>query len=410
MNQISEYPPKKFGHRRVASDSLQGFCFGSGGSGAGSDAILSDDMDVVAAAAGKGVHMGSAMEHALFADMVDMGGLGGTASLANPSAAAAAGGAAGGGTSYQAGHHRADSAGSGGAASSSGGAGAVGGSAGGGGGVAGGGSWASGSHGSGYGAQGGGQTGAVGGYHGGHAGHTAGARGAPGGSGGGGGHSRSFSVDDAFMFKAGPIRDSLSPICSPLNGSSPLRRGGRRADGGLSIKDEVDELDDEDAVRRVMATKKTAADNEVIDAKKAKRILANRLSAARSKERKTRYIMELEEKLAAYEKQAHALKATLSILQRETTSLAEANDGMTKKLQLLEQLYQQSEVENKHLHDQVEMLRTAAGLPPLSQFPNTAAASNSLALATAAAGAQGPPSPLSPHQPAASLDAVLAMS
>lgn len=30
-------------------------------------------------------------------------------------------------------------------------------------------------------------------------------------------------------------------------------------------------------------------------------------------------------------------------MQRETTSLAEANDGMSKKLQLLEQLYQQSE-------------------------------------------------------------------
>lgn len=45
------------------------------------------------------------------------------------------------------------------------------------------------------------------------------------------------------------------------------------------------------------------------------RILANRLSAARSKERKTRYIMELEEKVALYEKQATALKATLSILQ-----------------------------------------------------------------------------------------------
>lgn len=45
------------------------------------------------------------------------------------------------------------------------------------------------------------------------------------------------------------------------------------------------------------------------------RILANRQSAARSKERKTRYISELEEKVAFYEKQATALKATLTLLQ-----------------------------------------------------------------------------------------------
>lgn len=100
-----------------------------------------------------------------------------------------------------------------------------------------------------------------------------GAGASPGSGGGGAGgassgyHSRSFSVDDAFLFKAGPLKEALSPIMSPIAPTSRSRRG---SEGGLSIKDEVDELEDSEAIQRVMATKKPAVD-EHIDAKKAKR-------------------------------------------------------------------------------------------------------------------------------------------
>ncbi|CAI5958604.1 unnamed protein product [Closterium sp. NIES-65] len=373
MSQMSEFPSRKMGHRRVASDSLHGFCFGGGGGGnapSSSDGIMLDDMDVASAAAAVAATLGGAMDDAMLSEMVD--------AAAHPLSAgpnASGGGGAPSGFMYQGGSIQADSGTSAGAASSSGGAGAVGAGGGIGGGIMGGGGAPSSS---------GGNGGVLGGRmgYGGSGAATGGGAGVGGGSsGGGGGHSRSFSVDDAFLFKVGPFRESLDPVHSPLNASPLLSRRSRRPDGVMSIKDEVDELDDDDAVRRVLASKKAAGDGDVIDAKKAKRILANRLSAARSKERKTRYIMELEEKVAAYEKQAHALKATLSILQRETTSLAEANDGMAKKLQLLEQLYQQSEVENKHLHDQVEVLRKAAGLPPLSPMGNAPTTPNALTAA-----------------------------
>ena len=73
-------------------------------------------------------------------------------------------------------------------------------------------------------------------------------------------------------------RASLSGLGAGSGGSaggygsslSSMRRSRRDADG-LSIKDELDDMDDEDAVRRVLATKKPTADLETIDAKKAKR-------------------------------------------------------------------------------------------------------------------------------------------
>ncbi|KAJ6885109.1 hypothetical protein NC652_031958 [Populus alba x Populus x berolinensis] len=52
-----------------------------------------------------------------------------------------------------------------------------------------------------------------------------------------------------------------------------------------------------------------------IDPKRAKRILANRQSAARSKERKARYILELERKVQTLQTEATTLSAQLSLFQ-----------------------------------------------------------------------------------------------
>ncbi|RAL52294.1 hypothetical protein DM860_016143 [Cuscuta australis] len=74
-----------------------------------------------------------------------------------------------------------------------------------------------------------------------------------------------------------------------------------------------------------------------IDPKKAKRILANRQSAARSKERKARYISELERKVQTLQTEATTLSAQLTLFQRDTTCLSNENTELKLRLQAMEQ-------------------------------------------------------------------------
>ncbi|KAJ8472088.1 hypothetical protein OPV22_026431 [Ensete ventricosum] len=62
-------------------------------------------------------------------------------------------------------------------------------------------------------------------------------------------------------------------------------------------------------------TPEQLAETAVIDPKRAKRILANRQSAARSKERKARYISELERKVQTLQTEATALSVQLTLVQ-----------------------------------------------------------------------------------------------
>ncbi|GLT94607.1 hypothetical protein SLE2022_123370 [Rubroshorea leprosula] len=62
-----------------------------------------------------------------------------------------------------------------------------------------------------------------------------------------------------------------------------------------------------------------------VDPKRAKRIIANRQSAARSKERKARYISELERKVQTLQTEATTPSAQLTLFQRDTTDLSSGN-------------------------------------------------------------------------------------
>ncbi|XVE67075.1 hypothetical protein DITRI_Ditri08aG0130800 [Diplodiscus trichospermus] len=67
-------------------------------------------------------------------------------------------------------------------------------------------------------------------------------------------------------------------------------------------------------LKKIMANEKLA-EIAMADPKRAKRILANRQSAARSKERKMRYISELEHKVQTLQTEATTLSAQLTLLQ-----------------------------------------------------------------------------------------------
>ncbi|XP_076908970.1 transcription factor RF2b-like [Bidens hawaiensis] len=94
-----------------------------------------------------------------------------------------------------------------------------------------------------------------------------------------------------------------------------------------------------------------------VDPKRAKRILANRQSAARSKERKARYISELERKVQTLQTEATTLSAQLALFQRDTAGLSSENTELKLRLQAMEQQAQLSDA----LKQEVERLRIATG-------------------------------------------------
>ncbi|XP_058110626.1 transcription factor RF2b-like [Magnolia sinica] len=116
--------------------------------------------------------------------------------------------------------------------------------------------------------------------------------------------------------------------------------------------------------------KEKLAELAVADPKRAKRILANRQSAARSKERKARYISELERKVQTLQTEATTLSAQLTLFQRDTTGLSTENTELKLRLQAMEQQAQLCDALNEALKQEVERLKMATGeaLTPNEQF------------------------------------------
>lgn len=98
-----------------------------------------------------------------------------------------------------------------------------------------------------------------------------------------------------------------------------------------------------------------------IDPKRAKRILANRQSAARSKERKARYITELERKVLTLQTEATTLSAQLTLFQRDTTGLSNENTELKLRLQAMEQQAHLRDALNEALKQEVGRLKIATG-------------------------------------------------
>ncbi|KAF8402490.1 hypothetical protein HHK36_010575 [Tetracentron sinense] len=107
-----------------------------------------------------------------------------------------------------------------------------------------------------------------------------------------------------------------------------------------------------------------------LDPKRAKRILANRQSAARSKERKARYISELERKVQTLQTEATTLSAQLTLFQRDTTGLTTENTELKLRLQAMEQQAQLCDALNEALRQEVERLKIATGevMSPMETF------------------------------------------
>lgn len=124
------------------------------------------------------------------------------------------------------------------------------------------------------------------------------------------------------------------------------------------------------------------AELSLIDPKRAKRILANRQSAARSKERKVRYANELERKVQTLQTEATTLSAQVTLLQRDTTVITAENKELKIRLQAMEQQAQLRDALNEKLKEEVERLKIETsqhgngnpfyrGLPPQYASPQS---------------------------------------
>ncbi|GKV29137.1 hypothetical protein SLEP1_g38098 [Rubroshorea leprosula] len=135
-------------------------------------------------------------------------------------------------------------------------------------------------------------------------------------------------------------------------------------DGSTSIKPEMlisgsEEASPADSKKSMSAAK--LAELALIDPKRAKRIWANRQSAARSKERKMRYIAELERKVQTLQSEATSLSAQLSLLQRDTNGLSAENGELKLRVQAMEQQVHLQDALNDTLKEEIQHLKLLTG-------------------------------------------------
>ncbi|KAH9605820.1 hypothetical protein KSS87_011755 [Heliosperma pusillum] len=184
-------------------------------------------------------------------------------------------------------------------------------------------------------------------------------RGAQGDIGHTGRHSRSLSMD-SFMGNLN-LNDELSRIPPSLGIRSSQHSRNNSMDGSTSmfrLEFGNGEFSPEE-LKKIMANEKLAEVARV-DPKRVKRILANRISAARSKERKVRYISELEYKVQTLQREATSLSAQLTLLQRDSVELSTQNNELRFRLQAMEQQAHLRDALNEALGAEFQRLKIAA--------------------------------------------------
>ncbi|XWS13202.1 hypothetical protein CRYUN_Cryun36dG0017200 [Craigia yunnanensis] len=136
-------------------------------------------------------------------------------------------------------------------------------------------------------------------------------------------------------------------------------------DGSMNIKPEMLMSSSEDISMSADSKKAVSAaklaELALIDPKRAKRIWANRQSAARSKERKMRYIAELERKVQTLQTEATSLSAQLTLLQRDTNGLTAENSELKLRMQTMEQQVHLQDALNDALKEEIQHLKVLTG-------------------------------------------------
>ncbi|KAE8685712.1 Transcription factor VIP1 [Hibiscus syriacus] len=181
-------------------------------------------------------------------------------------------------------------------------------------------------------------------------------------------HRRSLSVDSDFfdgLGLSGPTisggaRGEIFDGKRDVGEKRVHHRHSNSMDGSSTTSFDVESFMAVDGVKKAMAPDRLA-ELALIDPQRAKRILANRQSAARSKERKIRYTSELEKKVQTLQTEASNLSAQVTMLQRDTTGLTNENKELKLRLQALEQQTHLRDALHENLREEVQRLRIQAG-------------------------------------------------
>ncbi|XP_010472102.1 PREDICTED: uncharacterized protein LOC104751777 [Camelina sativa] len=169
------------------------------------------------------------------------------------------------------------------------------------------------------------------------------------------GHNRSVSMDSSFMGKLSFGDEKLPPSSAKV---SPTNS----AEGNSSAYSvEFGNSEFTAAEMKKIAADEKLAEIVMADPKRVKRILANRVSAARSKERKTRYMAELEHKVQTLQTEATTISAQLTHLQRDSMGLTNQNSELKFRLQAMEQQAQLRDALSEKLTEEVQRLKRVIG-------------------------------------------------
>ncbi|KAL0377136.1 UNVERIFIED_CONTAM: putative transcription factor PosF21 [Sesamum calycinum] len=179
--------------------------------------------------------------------------------------------------------------------------------------------------------------------------------------------STSLAVDPGFSSAPGSAlaNQSADNVAQAVSEKPRIRhQHSQSMDGSTTIKPEMlmsgaEEQSQADSKKAMSAAK--LAELALIDPKRAKRIWANRQSAARSKERKMRYIAELERKVQTLQTEATSLSAQLTLLQRDTNGLTAENSELKLRLQTMEQQVHLQDALNDALKEEIQHLKVLTG-------------------------------------------------
>ncbi|XP_051150035.1 bZIP transcription factor 30-like isoform X2 [Andrographis paniculata] len=162
-------------------------------------------------------------------------------------------------------------------------------------------------------------------------------------------HSRSLSMDSSIgHFQFGG------------SSTTPLTSFSDQAAGHYSLTENLAKISlgefNEFELKKIMSDERLA---EIVtsDPKRVKRILANRQSAARSKERKLRYISELEYKVRTLQTEATTLSTKITILQKDNADLANENNELQLRIRAMQQQAQLRDALHDTLTAEVEHLK-----------------------------------------------------
>ncbi|KZV34837.1 hypothetical protein F511_00739 [Dorcoceras hygrometricum] len=183
-----------------------------------------------------------------------------------------------------------------------------------------------------------------------------------------------FQVGEASLATESHVRLALASaygsmsadiVATGLNDKPRIRhQHSQSMDGSANVKSEMLMCGLEDitpAESKKAMSAANLAELALVDPKRAKRIWANRQSAARSKERKLRYIGELEKKIQTLQTEATSLSGQLTLLQRDTNGLSAENSELKLRLQTTEQQVHLQDALNDALKEEIQHLKVLTG-------------------------------------------------